>query len=98
MRRKLSKYDDIAQELGRLVTEKNAAYGDSALRAAEILKILYPVGIRIEEYSDLLLVVRILDKLCRIATNRDALGESPWRDIAGYGILGVSMCEVKSAK
>jgi len=33
--------------------------------------------------------VRTLDKVCRIAKgNKDAFGESPWRDIAGYGLLG----------
>lgn len=26
----------------------------------------------------------------RAATDRDALGESPWRDIAGYGLLGAA--------
>ncbi|MBW2598588.1 MAG: hypothetical protein JRC60_00445 [Deltaproteobacteria bacterium] len=33
-------------------------------------------------------VTRIIDKLFRIATDKDALGESPYHDIAGYGILG----------
>lgn len=36
----------------------------------------------------MLCLVRILDKMFRIATDKDALGESPYRDIAGYGILG----------
>jgi hypothetical protein len=34
-----------------------------------------------------------LDKLFRIATARDALGESPYRDIAGYGLLGAARAE-----
>lgn len=42
-----------------------------------------------------LITVRIFDKLKRIATDRDALGESPYRDIAGYGILGATLVERK---
>ena len=53
---------------------------------------LYPEGIRPDQYSDLLLLVRVLDKLIRIATytpeRREADDESPWADVRGYGILG----------
>jgi hypothetical protein len=31
-----------------------------------------------------------IGKLFRIATKKDAFGESPFKDIAGYGILGVA--------
>jgi len=34
-------------------------------------------------------MIRIIDKLFRIATQKEAFGESPYRDIAGYGLLGV---------
>lgn len=44
----------------------------------------------IEQMDDALCVVRILDKLFRIATDRDALGESPYVDIAGYALLGAA--------
>jgi hypothetical protein len=37
----------------------------------------------------MLCVVRIFDKLKRIATNKDAFGESPYGDIIGYGLLGL---------
>jgi hypothetical protein len=36
----------------------------------------------------MLAVVRILDKLFRIANDKNAFNEDPWQDIAGYGILG----------
>jgi hypothetical protein len=36
------------------------------------------------------LLVRIFDKQMRIATRKDYAGESPYRDIAGYGILGAA--------
>lgn len=87
----MTDYISIADRIGHLVTEKNQAYGDSAGRTGRILEVLYPDGIRPEQYPDAMLVVRVLDKLSRIATDRDALGESPWADIAGYGLLGVAM-------
>jgi hypothetical protein len=38
----------------------------------------------------MLAVTRIVDKLFRIATDKDAFGENPFKDIAGYGILGIN--------
>lgn len=77
----------IGQEIGALVEKKNAAYGNSFINAAKILRILYPNGISIDQYQDVLTVVRIIDKLGRIANEKDAFGEDPWRDMAGYCIL-----------
>ena len=83
-------YEAIGQEIGRLVDEKQAAYGDSFGKAGAVMRILYPNGIGLDQLDDALCVVRILDKLFRIATDRDALGESPYRDVAGYGLLGAA--------
>lgn len=80
---------EIGKEIGKLVEEKNAAYGSAFEKAGEILKVLYPQGIKPEQYSDMLAIVRILDKMFRIATNKKAFNEEPWKDIAGYGILGI---------
>lgn len=85
-----SQFDRIAKEIGALVTEKNAAYGNSFAKTDVFLNILFPDGIRPAQYGDALALVRIFDKMMRIATNKDALGESPYRDIAGYGILGAA--------
>ncbi len=74
-------------DLGRLVDEKQAAYGDSFGKSGAVMKILYPKGVALEQLEDSLTVVRILDKLFRVATARDALGESPFRDIGGYALL-----------
>jgi hypothetical protein len=57
---------------------------------------LYPYGIKPEQYVDALGILRVIDKLFRIATKKDAFDESPWRDIAGYGILGAVRDEIKS--
>lgn len=82
------KYAEMGRLLGELTQMKNTAYGDSFAKSGEILGILYPHGIRPEQYRDALAIVRVIDKLFRIATRKDAFGESPWKDIGGYGILG----------
>lgn len=81
-------FSELGQEIGALVEEKNKAYGDSFSKSGDILRILYPNGIRPEQYDDALCLVRIIDKMFRVATDKDALGESPFFDISGYGILG----------
>jgi hypothetical protein len=37
--------------------------------------------------GDALGIVRVLDKLFRIATRKNAFNESPWDDVAGYGLI-----------
>lgn len=86
-------YVDIGKSIGKLVTEKQAAYGDAFGRSGAVMRILYPDGIPHEKMDDSLTVLRILDKFFRITTDRDALGESPWRDIAGYAVLAVKRQE-----
>lgn len=83
-------FEELGAGIGRLVAEKNKAYGDSFAKAGEVLRIMYPEGIRPEQYDDALAITRIVDKLFRIATMKDAFGESPYRDIAGYGLLGAA--------
>jgi hypothetical protein len=81
---------EIANEVGGLVQQKNEAYGNSFAKSQDIVKILFPDGVRPDQYRDMLAVTRVIDKLFRIATNKDAFGESPWRDICGYAILGIA--------
>lgn len=90
-----SVYKEIAESIGTLVGEKNEAYGDSFGRASEILEVLYPTGIKPGQYRDALAITRVIDKLFRLATKKDAFGESPWRDICGYAILGVANDEIR---
>ena len=80
-------YAELGTQVGLMVDEKQALYGDSFGRAGEILMILYPDGLYPEEYQDMLAVVRIIDKLFRVATSSDTDKESPGLDIAGYGLL-----------
>jgi len=79
-----------AVSIGELLEKKQAAYGDSFGKAGEILRILYPQGISPAQMDDALCIVRIIDKLFRIATDADAFGEDPYQDIAGYAILAVA--------
>ena len=78
---------EVAQTVGTLVSQKNEAYGDAFSQAGDVIRILYPNGIKPEQYVDLLVTVRIVDKLFRIANRKNAFAESPWQDIAGYGLL-----------
>jgi hypothetical protein len=84
---------DIATEVASLVEDKSRQYGDSVGKTGDILTALYPTGIRPDQYNALLLVVRMLDKISRLANQgpdgRDKGGESPYRDIIGYGLLGL---------
>ena len=82
----------MTAKIGALVADKQKQYGDAAGRAGSIMRVLYPDGIAAHQYDDALLVVRVLDKLSRIAQRgpdgRYRGGESPWEDLAGYGLLG----------
>lgn len=82
-------FSSIAADAAKLVEEKQKAYGDSFSKSGDVLKILYPNGVQPEQYTDLLTITRILDKLFRVATSKDAFGESPWADVLGYALLAV---------
>lgn len=83
----MKKFKDIGTEIGSLVQEKNEAYGDSFQHSGEILKFLFPKGISPDKYPVCLALVRILDKIFRLATNPNYNNENCWHDIAGYCIL-----------
>ena len=85
----MTTYTEEALNLAELVIKKQMAYGDSFGRSQEIMQVLYPNGIRADQYLDALAVIRVIDKLFRIANQKTAFGEDPWRDIAGYGLLSV---------
>lgn len=93
---KTKSFVDLAITVAELVEVKNKAYGNSFSKCKEFLKLLYPDGVPTEKYSDMLTVVRVFDKLMRIATDKDALGESPWQDIMGYALLALKEKDIKS--
>ena len=86
----IGEYEQKGSEIGRLVDAKNKAYGDAFHRTEKILQELYPNGVPVEQYGNILPIVRILDKLFRIASLSSMESpdeEDPWMDIAGYAIL-----------
>ncbi len=89
MTEKDSIFVEIGKKIGTIVQEKNAAYGDSFSRSEDILKVLYPEGVKPENYRNFLMITRIIDKLFRIANQPKAFGENPAMDIAGYSILSL---------
>lgn len=80
-------YLKVATEIATLVYEKNAAYGDAINKTNEILSILYPDGSAHADQKTLLILIRVLDKICREATNHDV---ENWKDIAGYALRVVA--------
>jgi hypothetical protein len=82
-----NKFVKKAEEIGALIAEKNKAYGNSFAVSGDVLRLLYPDGIPPGQFQDALSLVRIWDKMKRIATDKDAFGEDPFMDIAGYAIL-----------
>ena len=87
------KYTEKGTEIGGLVEQKNKAYGNSFQEAGAIVRILYPRGIEQDQYDDMLAIIRILDKLFRIATAKETMDEDSWQDIAGYAILKAAQDE-----
>lgn len=82
-------YEKIGSDVGKLVSDKQQAYGDSFGKCHKVVEVLYPNGIEPYQYTDALTLIRVIDKMFRIATKKDAFGESPWRDICGYALLAL---------
>lgn len=80
-------YEKLGQAIGKLVSEKQKSYGDSFHRSGDVMSLLFPDGIPKESYVDALAIVRIIDKLFRLATDPGYNGENSWGDIAGYSLL-----------
>ena len=85
-----SNFAEIGNKVGKLVSDKQRAYGDSFGRSGECLRQMFPEGIQPNQYDDLLTIARILDKLFRIASDPSAFDENPYQDIVGYGLLGMN--------
>lgn len=85
----MTDFAELGAAIGRKTAEKNKAYGDAVGKTGAIFRILFPDGIPVSSYEDTLLIVRLLDKIVRIACgDKSAFEESPYRDIAGYGLIG----------
>lgn len=85
-------YSHVALETAKLVAKKQKQYGNSADKSAKVLEALYPDGIPVAAFGEALLMVRMLDKLSRIAQQaitgiQDT--EDAWADLLGYSLLGL---------
>jgi hypothetical protein len=87
------RFETLGAEIGALTDDKNAAYGDSLRKCADILRIIYPNGIGPADYLDAGIMIRILDKFSRIANDKGAFSENPWRDCVGYCVLATDAGE-----
>ena len=67
-------FEEIGELVGKLVSIKNEKYGNSFHDSAYFLELLYPNGVDVDQYTDMLTLVRMFDKMKRIATDKDALG------------------------
>jgi len=76
-------YIKAATEIGNVVEDKNKNYGDSFSKSVDFLKLLYPTGIPVESFADAPLILRIFDKLKRIASNKTSYDEDPYKDLIG---------------
>jgi len=81
----------IARNITSMVKEKNRGYGSAFQKVSHILSILFPNGIPTNKYHDVAILVRVLDKICRIASANDKdVKKDAWLDITGYGLLRLS--------
>ncbi len=74
------------RHVGRLVGEKRRQYGNALEKSAAILTLLFPGGIQPVQYVDACSMMRVLEKLSRVASG-DQGDESAWIDIAGHGLV-----------
>ena len=83
-------FSELGNSVGEIVHDKQLAYGDSFGRSGECLRQMFPKGIELNQYDDLLTIARILDKLFRLANDPRAFDENPYQDIVGYALLGMN--------
>lgn len=85
-------FTELAAGIGELVEQKNKAYGSAFDRSGDFLRVLYPEGIKPDQYKDMLCIIRVFDKLMRIATSYEGTEEKKvdaYSDLMGYGLLGL---------
>jgi hypothetical protein len=100
---KLGKFGELGLDIGKFTDDKNKQYGSSVDATYEMMKVLmnrytYDENnylIPKELVRHMLLQVRIMDKQNRIFNNPTGKDEkeSPYKDITGYGLIGVDMVE-----
>lgn len=77
----------IGESIGKMAAGKNVSYGDSYIRTTEFIRLVFPDGIKPEQYHLLAPIIRWWDKTNRLIAKPNAYGESPRIDMVGYAIL-----------
>ena len=90
-------YEKTAAEIGKLVAEKQEQYGNSHGNAVKLIDVLYPDGVGPDQLKDSLTIIRVIDKLFRIANGNQG-NEDAWQDIVGYGLLAVVRNKIEKEK
>lgn len=91
---------EMATDVANLVSEKEKSYGSAFDKSGEFLKVLYPDGVKPEQYKDMLCTVRMFDKLMRIATSYEGTSEKKidaYSDLMGYALLGLRAAKEEEA-
>jgi len=86
--KKQSLLHSMADEIVSLLEKKEEAYGSAFDKVGEFVKLLYPEGVQPHQYTDMLFCVRMFDKMMRVANNKKAFNEEPYKDMTGYSFLG----------
>ena len=83
--------DMVNERVFNTVMSKNKTYGNSYSKSATLLAILYP-SIGIHQYVDAHVIIRMLDKLSRIASGDIEVEQKldAWIDLAGYAMLAAT--------
>lgn len=102
----MGRFEQVGKEFGKLVDEKQEAYGDSITKTGKLLRVFmedYNNGDGTYTIPDVLidhiaLQVRVMDKQNRIFSNPkgDLMSEKPYSDIIGYGMLGNELIDYES--
>jgi hypothetical protein len=81
------------RDIELLVENKNQSYGDSVGKCAKFLRIVCPDGIPTNIYHRAHILIRCIDKICRLfsPTIKKHEAEDAWRDIAGYAWKGIQL-------
>jgi hypothetical protein len=82
---------EAGEVISSMLGDKRDSYGDNLIVSGQFLKLLYPEGIPANAYPEVLVIIRLFDKLMRIANQHRSPElwteqETPWLDVAGYAI------------
>lgn len=77
----------LLDQIRRMLLHKNRLYSGSFAKVPQLLLILFPTGIPARLFPHAVSIIRILDKISRLSSDRTEDTESPWIDASGYSIL-----------